>query len=54
MKVMNVLIPFIVFILSAFIFAITKNPDVKELSKHGFWTGLLVTLFVFATTYVHL
>jgi hypothetical protein len=52
MLTINIGVPLLVAIIGALVFAISKNGDVKELSKHAFWCGLLVTLFVFATTHV--
>ena len=56
MLTINIGIPFLVAFLGALIFLLTsgatpRGADIKELAKHAWWCGLLVTLFMFATTY---
>jgi uncharacterized membrane protein YhaH (DUF805 family) len=53
----HILPALLVAILGAVVFLIAKNSDVKELAKHAWWTGLLVTLYytgtVVAATTLH-
>lgn len=51
---MHAYLPVLVCIIGALVFALSKNTDVKALGKDAFWCGLLVALFVFATTHVRL
>lgn len=57
MLTINILLPLLVACVGAIVFLLctpssTRVADIKELAKHMWWTGLLVTLFVFATTHV--
>lgn len=55
MLTINIGVPFLVALLGALVFllapATPRGADVKELAKHAWWCGLLVVLFMFATTY---
>lgn len=52
MLTINIILPFLVAIVGALVYSISKNDKLVELAKHMWWTGLLVTLFIFATTHV--
>ena len=42
----SVLVPFIVCVIGALVYALSNNGKVAALGKDAFWCGLLVTLYV--------
>lgn len=44
----SVLVPFLVCVAGALIYALASSPKLAALGKDAFWCGLLVTLYVVA------
>ncbi len=53
MTLATVLVPVIVLIVGALVYALAANPKVSEMGRIAFFVGLLWTVYDFATRLVH-